>query len=89
MQTQRHAQRFSKKTLCQATLLLNVLPNRSPGPSCRSGMSAAQHNAPRQGSALPSMACQTTKSALPPKKNAMPNVISNVFFVLQGLTSTP
>ena len=86
MQTRRHAQRLAK-TLCHTTMLLNVSPNRLHGLSCRGGMSAAQHNAPRQGSALPTTGVSSHVDAmLTPfqrhgnarlKKNAMPNAIAN------------
>ena len=40
----RHAQRFSKMTLCPTTWLLSVLHYMSHGSACRGGWSEAQHN---------------------------------------------
>ena len=58
------------------------LARRFNGCGCRGGRSEAQHNAPRQGPALPSTACQISHNVIPTscqrsgekkKKNAMLN----------------
>ena len=84
--TRCHAHRFSKMTLCPTTWLLSVLHYMSHGSACRGGLSEAQHNAPRQGPALPYRRvkpCNAMQRRHSHKNDAMPDVIANVF-ILSG-----